>query len=151
MANRPAAPRQKSEDLLSLEDNDGSVYHTGKPPPISDERMLHDYDAEVEGIPQPRISTSHDEFVGSGHPASGLPGGPGHATSSGLQAPMGDISKNYSQTSGLGNYQRYSDMDNDNDGYSDAGGYYAAGGGIDEDNVPGLPARQRQRQAQESE
>jgi phospholipid-transporting ATPase len=54
---------------------------------------------------------------------------------------LGDARNNLSQTSGLNNYQRYSDADHDR--YSDtasiAGGYYAAGGNIEEDNLPGLP------------
>jgi phospholipid-transporting ATPase len=54
---------------------------------------------------------------------------------------LGDHHNNLSQTSGLNNYQRYSDADNDR--YSDtasiAGGYYASGGNMDEDNLPGLP------------
>ena len=55
-----------------------------------------------------------------------------------LPVMLGDAGREYSQTSVLNNYQPYSDIDNDR--FSDAGaGYYAAGGGIDEDSVPGLP------------
>ena len=144
MANRPGYPSQN--DLLNLDDdNDGPVYNSGQRPPITDERMLHDYEMETAGTSPPRISVSHDDFVGSSsqpHPSNtGFSGGPGYAATSnsagggGVGAPL-DAERNYSQGGGLGNYQRYSDMDND----SDAGaGYYAAGGGIDEDNVPGLP------------
>ncbi|KAK5174615.1 aminophospholipid translocase [Saxophila tyrrhenica] len=145
MANRPGYTNQ--DDLLHLsDDNDGPVYNSGQPPPVSDERMLHDYDMEAAGAG--RISTSHDDFVGSAqpHPATaGLPGGPGvSVTTPGGSAatfrpPFAHADTNFSQTSGLGNYQRYSDMDNDTYSDAGAGGYYAAGGGIDEDNVPGLP------------
>ena len=143
MASRP----HNGDDLLNLDDNERPIYHDGQPPPVSDERMLHDYD--IEASRQPRISTSHDDFVGSSqsHPATaGLPGGPGLQTSGVvLQPPMlGDAGRSYSQGNGLGNYQRYSDLEGDHDAYSDAGGYYAAGGGIDEDNVPGLPLNRGQ-------
>ena len=118
--------------------------------------MLHDYDIETSGAPQSRISTSHDDFVGSSQLNTGLPGGPGYSTSTSaggaLQPPtLGEAGRSYSQSSGLGNYQRYSDIehDHDNDGYSDAGGggggYYAAGGGIDEDSVPGLPLHRKSK------
>ncbi|KAK3718506.1 aminophospholipid translocase [Vermiconidia calcicola] len=145
-ANGPGYPNQN--DLLNLgDDDDRSAYSSGQPPPVSDERMLHDYDYETTGAG--RISTSHDDFVGSAqpHPATrGLPGGPGvEVTTPGggaaVMPPFSDPGRNYSQTSGLNNYQRYSDMDNDT--YSEAGAYYAAGGNIDEDNVPGLPLNQR--------
>ena len=150
MANRPGYGRQQSQDdLLNLaDDNDNPIYNSGQAPPMSDERMLHDYDIETA---QPRISTSHDDFVGSSSqpPLStgGIPGGPGYVVPK-INTPGGrpgaplDGQRNYSQTSGLGNYQRYSDMDNE----SDAGvGYYAAGGGIDEDNVPGLPIHSKSK------
>ncbi|KAK3058945.1 aminophospholipid translocase [Extremus antarcticus] len=143
MANRPGY--QTHDDLLNLEDdNEGPYYSSGQRATVTNEQMLHDYDTEAAG--RGRISTSHDDFVGSSQPTAGLPGGPGvSVTTPGggaaafLAPPFGDPGRNYSQTSGLGNYQRYSDMDNDT--YSEAGGagYYAAGGGIDEDNVPGLP------------
>ncbi|KAK4502195.1 hypothetical protein PRZ48_005620 [Zasmidium cellare] len=138
MASRPNHPHHQgpsNDDLLGLDDDEGPIYNSGNPPPVSDERILHDYDTHG------RISTSHDDFVGSqALPTTSLPGGPGYTH--GLQNPpaLGDPGRNLSQTSGLGNYQRYSDYDNDR--YSDtasfAGGY-AAGGGIDEDNVPGIP------------
>ena len=137
MANRPG---HQQGDLLNLgdDDNEQPYYHSGERSHVSDDRMLHDYDVETAG--QPRISTSHDAFVGSAQPyppTAGLPGGPSYANApGGPPPPIMDPGRNYSQTSGLGNYQRYSDMDND----SEAGvGYYAAGGGVDEDNVPGLP------------
>ena len=145
MADRSG--HQQQGDLLELSDNEEPFYSSGQRPPISDERMLHDYDMETAG--QPRISTSHDEFVGSAQPyppTTGLPGGPGYVVPSNSAAPappgqLFDGGKNYSQTSGLGNYQRYSDMDNDSE--AGAGGYYAAGGGIDEDSVPGLPLNKK--------
>lgn len=111
---------------------------------MSDDRILHDYDIDSSDTPVPaRISVSHDDFVGAQISHSQLPGGPGY--SSGLQRPpvLGDGGRNYSQTSGLNNYQRYSDIDNDrfSDTASIPGGYYAAGGGIDEDNIANQPIR----------
>lgn len=141
MAGRPGYNQQPShDDLLHLDDDDdeGPIYHDGQPPPVSDEQMLRAHD--ISDHDRPRISTSRDDFVGSSAPSAGLPRGPGQG---GLVPPtaLGQSQRNYSQTSGLDNYQRYSDIDHD--GYSDsasmAGGYYAAGGGIDEDSVPGLP------------
>ena len=148
MANRPGYGRQESQDdLLNLSDNDGPIYNSGQPPPVSDERMLHDYDMEVGDLQeQPRISVSHDNFVGSSqpHPAtSNLPGGPGQVPGGPPRPPFASSGRNYSQTSGLGNYQRYSDLDNESDAGGGGAGYYAAGGGIDEDNVPGLPLNNR--------
>ncbi|KAF2763858.1 putative phospholipid-transporting ATPase [Teratosphaeria nubilosa] len=116
-----------------------------KPPPVSDQDMLRTYN--ISDSERPRISTTHDDFVGSSS-TTGLPGGPGHAPSAtdrgGLGVP-GFAGRSYSQTTRLNNYQRYSDIDNDV--YSDtASQYYAAGGGIDEDNVPGLPLNRGQSQ-----
>ncbi|KAK3671974.1 aminophospholipid translocase [Recurvomyces mirabilis] len=145
MAGRP----NTHDDLLHLsddDDNEGPTYHSGQAPPMSDQEMLHTYN--ISNSSAPRISTSHDDFVGAPS-TSGLPGGPGHASTasgSNLQPPMlGQTGRNYSQTSDLENYQRYSDLDND--GYSDSAsmaGGYAAGGGIDEENVPGLPLNRSQ-------
>nr|POE66192.1 putative phospholipid-transporting atpase [Quercus suber] len=140
MAGRPGYTHDSNnDDLLGLhEDQNEPIYNTGQRPPVSDARMLHDFDIETSDS---RMSISHDHFVGSQHgthSTSALPGGP-EAPS--LRPPgLGETGRNYSQTSGLNNYQRYSDIDNDrySDSASMAGGY-AAGGGIDEDNLPGLP------------
>ncbi|KAK0903705.1 aminophospholipid translocase [Friedmanniomyces endolithicus] len=150
MAGRPdynpqhtSGPRGH-DDLLHLdEDEEGPIYNPGQPPPVSDQEMLHTYNISDSDA---RVSTSHDDWVGSQSTAA-LPGGPGDASSGlkggNLRPPtLGDAGRSYSQTSALNNYQRYSDADNDqnSDSASMAGGsYYAAGGGIDEDSVPGLP------------
>lgn len=154
MAGR-APPPVARHDLVDLEDdeneneNDRSTYsyHSGSRPPVSDDRILHDYDIDSSDTPvPPRISVSHDDFVGASQ-SSHLPGGPGYSSASPLQRPpvLGDAGRGLSQTSvsGLNNYQRYSDIDNDrfSDTASIPGGYYAAGGGIDEDNIPGQPIR----------
>lgn len=116
MAGRPGynnrSQGHQDDDLLGLDDEEGPYYSSGSRPPVSDDRILHDYDTHG------RISTSHDDFVGSSsqhglHPTTSLPGGPGYAPASGLQAPptLGEQGRQMSQTSGLNNYQRYSDLD----------------------------------------
>ena len=143
MAGRAGYPHQPSNhDLLELDDDGEPVYNSGQPPPVSDDRILHDYDASHASYTHGRMSVSHDDFVGSqAHSTAGLPGGPGRPQQH-LQppGPMTDTGRNYSQTSDLNNFQRYSDMDQDqfSDSASMAGGYYAAGGALDEDSVPGL-------------
>lgn len=146
MSGRPERPyRHGHDDLLGLDDNDDATYNTGQPPPVGDQDLLREYNISNSSTAPPRVSTSHDNFVGASS-TSGLPGGPGHASSGSgsgpaLQPPMlGSGGRKFSQTSDLNNYQRYSDIDdNGSDTQSVGGGYYAAGGGIDEDNVPGLP------------
>lgn len=146
MSGRPPHGQHSGQDdLLDLDDNEGPIYNSGQPPPVSDHELLHDYDMSAA---HPRISTSHDDFVGASSTA-GLPGGPGHATqhsASGLQPPMlGQGGRKFSQTSDLDNYQRYSDIDDNHSDAGSMGGYYATGGGIDEDNVPGLSNKSKHR------
>ncbi|EME45773.1 hypothetical protein DOTSEDRAFT_71455 [Dothistroma septosporum NZE10] len=142
MAGRPQYSLNhpnRDDDLLGLDDDEGPIYNSGHPPPVSDDRILHDYDI-AHSSSAGRISTSHDDFVGSQAQTASLPGGPGYSnTQHELQRPpaLGHTGRNLSQTSGLNNYQRYSDLDDD--GYSTQGGYYAAGGGIDEDSMPEMP------------
>ncbi|GAB7360255.1 hypothetical protein MBLNU230_g8015t1 [Neophaeotheca triangularis] len=147
MAGRPGGyGRQPADDddLLGLDDGTNAAYNNGRPPPLTDDEMLHAYNAQQGPA---RISTSHDDFVGGASSTSGLPGGPGQPGATSLQPPgLGAAGRGYSQTSQLGNYQRYSDMEQEiersdtrSDTQSEMGGYYAAGGGIDEDNVPSMP------------
>ncbi|KAJ0417413.1 hypothetical protein BJY00DRAFT_289532 [Aspergillus carlsbadensis] len=126
----PAAGRD--DDLLQLEDS-GPIYNTGQPPPVNDERLLRQYDIDDSDQPQPRPSVSYDNFVGGRvQPQYGA-----HATSSAAPpAEAGaymtdpysghDVSRTYSQTSGLSNYQRYSIDEYDDDrathGYYDMTG-----------------------------
>lgn len=111
--------------LLDLEEN-GPVYHDGRPPPVNDDNLLHQYNIDSSDTNQPRPSTSYDEFVGSQHSAAGLPGGPGMATTGVPQRPyLAADNRTYSQTSGLNNYQRYSDVDDfPDDNRSMQGGFY---------------------------
>ena len=153
MAGRQPPPhlsRQQSDnDLMRLEESNGPAYNDGQPPPVSDEDMLRRYNIDDSDTPLPYTSNAHHDYAAT-RDTAGLPGAPGAST--GLHAPgMGD--RSYSQTSGLNNYQPYSDIDND--AYSDSasmadGGrnYYSAGGGIDEDSVPGLPINTRRSKHQ---
>ncbi|KAI4112384.1 MAG: hypothetical protein LQ345_006461 [Seirophora villosa] len=116
MADRPPAAHPHvshgdSEILLDLEES-GPVYNDGRPPPVNDENLLRQYNINNSDTNQPRPSTSYDEFVGSQQSTAGLPGGPGTIHGGAPSRPYltGDT-RTYSQTSGLNNYQRYSDLD----------------------------------------
>ncbi|QIX01316.1 hypothetical protein AMS68_006833 [Peltaster fructicola] len=120
------------DDLLGLDEDEGPYYASGQRTHLNDDDLIHDYDLQAA---HPRISTTHDDFVGS-RSTAGLPGGPGYVhnndSTATLPPPIGlAATRTYSQTSGLNNYQRYSDIDN----VSDAGGYYASGGGGDIDEA----------------
>ncbi|KAL3480730.1 hypothetical protein BJX99DRAFT_220170 [Aspergillus californicus] len=123
----PAAGRD--DDLLQLEES-ASVYNTGRPPPVNDDHLLRQFDIDDSDETQTRPSVSYDSFVGGqAHPQSGA-----HATGSAppqagvyMNDPYGhDVSRTYSQSSGLSNYQRYSIDEYDDDrathGYYDMTG-----------------------------
>ncbi|KAL8962870.1 MAG: hypothetical protein Q9193_000794 [Seirophora villosa] len=130
MADRPPAAHPQvshgnSEILLDLEES-GPVYNDGRPPPVNDEDLLRQYNINNSDTNQPRPSTSYDEFVGSQQSTAGLPGGPGtiHGGTPSRPYLTGDT-RTYSQTSGLNNYQRYSDLDDfPEDDRSMQGGFY---------------------------
>ena len=127
MAGRPQGGTQPDHgNLLDLDDS-GPVYHTGNPPPVHDENLLHQYNIDSSDANPSRPSVSYDEFVGAQRSAAGMPGGPGAPASEPPHAPyLATDNRTYSQTSGLNNYQRYSDMD-DMDDDSMRGGYYHTG------------------------
>jgi phospholipid-transporting ATPase len=116
---RPPGESQVSHgqhDLLDLEDS-GPVYNSGQRAPVNDDSLLRQFDIDDSDQPQPRPSTSYDEFVG-GRPKD-MSRAPHGASDLGSQQPgavprppylqAGD--RNYSQSSNLGHYQRYSDVD----------------------------------------
>ncbi|KAL9005389.1 MAG: hypothetical protein Q9188_001831 [Gyalolechia gomerana] len=149
MADRPPAGHQPishndSGLLLDLEET-GPVYHDGRPPPVNDDNLLHQYNIDSSDANQPRPSTSYDEFVGSQHSAAGLPGGPGMVASSLPQRPyLAADNRTYSQTSGLNNYQRYSDVDDfPEDNRSMQGDFYDTADGGSTPVVGGGRARNR--------
>ena len=149
MADRPQGghqrvPRNGGGILLDLEEA-GPAYSDGRPPPVNDENLLRQYNINDSETNQPRPSTSYDEFVGSQHAAAGLPGGPGTVPGGVPQRPyIAADNRTYSQTSGLNNYQRYSDMDDfPDDDRSMQGGYYDMPGGGSTPVVGGGRARNR--------
>ena len=140
MAGRPPATQQTSRShddslLLDLEDSN-PVYNDGRPPPVSDEELLRQDYIDSPETPQPRPSTSYDDFVGSQSTTSNLPGGPGAPHSGPPIPPYLDAGTDraFSQSSGLNNYQRYSDVDDFPD---DDRSYYQSGGVGDGSITPG--------------
>lgn len=137
MAGRPQGrqPGPADHDLL-LDLDDQPMYNSGQRPPVSDDDFLRN--PNISTSDAPRASTTYDDFVG-GRSTAGLPGGPG-APPAGLSVrPIYDgaeVGRSYSQTSELGNYQRYSDMDDLPDD-EPMQGYYGSGA-VDDDALPGL-------------
>ena len=149
MADRPPAgqkPRSHNDDglLLDLEEA-GPVYRDGHPPPVNDEDLLRQYNINSSETSQPRPSTSYDDFVGSQQSKTDLPGGPGTASSGAPHRPyLAGDDRTYSQTSGLNNYQRYSDLDDfPEDDRSMQGGFYDVADGGSTPVVGGGRARNR--------
>lgn len=137
MAGRPGAQGHDDNLLVDLDDSQ-PTYYTGQPPPTNDENLLHQYDIDDSDEPQGRPSVSYDDFVGGSGPA-GAPhdGRAVHGAGPGPTQPYisTEPQRLYSQTAGLDNYQRYSDMDNQTDDGS-MQGYYARGG-LDDTASPG--------------
>ena len=129
--SRAAAGQSNGGPLLDLEDSN-PIYDDGRPPPINDEELLHQYDINDSDRTLPRPSTSYDDFVGAQQSAHGLPGGPG-APQAGRPPYLGvDNPRTYSQTSDLNNYQRYSDVDDlPDDDRSMQGAYYHTAGAVE--------------------
>ncbi len=78
-------------------------------------------------LPQDRPSTSYDEFVGAQPTPSGTPGGSNSQHDAQHRPPYlgADAIRTEFQTSGLNNYQRYTDFDDfPDDDRSIQGGYY---------------------------
>ncbi|KGQ00846.1 hypothetical protein PAAG_12473 [Paracoccidioides lutzii Pb01] len=126
-------PSPGSDDDFVHIERTPSVYNSGQRPPVTDDHLLEQYNIDDSDEPQPRTSVSYDAFVGGGHPAQAA--GAHHAAGgvqACLQAPPGashfygegGANRNYSQTSDLHNYQRYSDDLNDFDDVRSAQGYY---------------------------
>ena len=124
--------------LLDLGGGSNPLYNDGNPPPVDDESLQRHYDAQQAATAQPRPSISYDEFVGAAGSNTGLPGGPGPATIPQPHAPyLSADTRTYSQTSGLNNYQRYSDIDDfPDDDRSMQGGYYRAGNTAENGGTP---------------
>lgn len=139
-------PAARGNLLLDLEDS-GSVNNDRRPSPLNDHFSRQPNTTSTD-TPQNRPSVSYDDFVG-GQPSTAasaeLPGGPGPLrTGPPLPPYLGaQTVRSQSQTSGLNDYQRYSDLDDHpDDDRSVHGGYYDAGG-IEDGNIP--PARSGSR------
>ncbi|KAK5102755.1 aminophospholipid translocase [Lithohypha guttulata] len=126
MAARPdnADSRAAGNDLLGLDDS-RPAYNSGQGPPVHDNELLSHFDIDDSDQPQPRPSTSYDDFVG-GRP-SGQPAPP--------RLPYSDNNRAYSQTSDLNNLNRYAD-DASNEDYASTYKYYD-GGRSSDDQIPG--------------
>jgi len=133
MAGRPPAGGYSGarNDLLLDLDNEQPVYLSGQRSDLNDDDLLRSYNQDHDAAP-PRPSVSYDDFVGAGrttHPsAKPTPPGPSSGAAGARGAPYPTpLDRQYSQTSELGNFQRYADDFDDfpEDGQS----YYHHGGG----------------------
>jgi len=121
------------DDLLLDLDDERPIYNSGQRAPANDDDLLRAYNANHDET-NPRPSISYDDFVGGSSGGgqssiSRLPGGPGTVSTPQTGPYMGNVGHgNYSQTSGLNNYQRYAD---DLDDFADDNNsYYHQGGAI---------------------
>ncbi|KAK3333596.1 hypothetical protein B0T19DRAFT_130374 [Cercophora scortea] len=128
----PGGPPASRNDLLLDLDNEQPIYNVGQRSTLTDEDLLHSY-AYDDDSAQPRPSVSYDDFVGSGSGAASHPSArpPPVAPAGPTSRPTGPylpqpVDRQYSQTSDLGNYQRYAD---DFEEYPDDGGSYYQHGG----------------------
>ncbi|KAI9845262.1 MAG: hypothetical protein M1837_005018 [Sclerophora amabilis] len=135
MAGRPPGGSSGSPNndaiLLDLGESH-SVYSSGRPPPVNDENLLRDYNIDDTEDPPPRPSVSYDDFVGGSATArttAGYPGGPEGSELQPPHQPYSDSSEaqTYSQSPGMNNYQRYSDVDDFGDDEPSTPGYYHTG------------------------
>ena len=135
MAGRPQGqpPASSNNDLL-LDLDDQPMYNSGQRPPVSDD-LLFDHHEAPSAASRPGAATSYDNFVGAST-TTHTPGAPAPPNGLGIIPPP-LRERSFSQTSELGNYQRYTDLDDLDDNPSLHGGYYASGG-VDDDNLPGL-------------
>ena len=122
---RPGGPAGNRDDLLLDLDSDQPIYNDGQRSALNDDDLMRSYTLDHD--PQSRPSVSYDDFVGaSGPAAAGRPSGGAGLTPGGQGATGPYTHRQYSQTSDLGNYQRYAD---DFDDYpTDGDSYYQHGG-----------------------
>lgn len=132
MAGRPpggshGGSSSNRDDLLLDLDNDQPIYNDGQRSTLNDDDLMRFHTLQ-EQEPQGRPSVSYDDFVGGGNTSqtsaprnTGGLGAPGPNTGN---SPYSN--RQFSQTSDLGNYQRYAD---DFDDYpADGESYYQQGG-----------------------
>ncbi|KAI1625085.1 phospholipid-translocating ATPase [Exophiala viscosa] len=139
MAGRPNAPEASRNNNPFNSESSQPYYSTGERPPVDDSQLLQAFNIDDTDEPQPRPSTSYDDFVGGGRPTT-VPGNAQPVAASSQRpftAPyMNDGARNYSQTSDLNNYAKYGDGEEDvedDTGYK----YYDGGGHASDENIPG--------------
>ena len=121
----------RGENLLDLDDSPSS-YNTGNPPPVTDERMLQEYNISDSDRLRSRPSESYDDFVGG---ARAAPSAPNHGSE--MPPYLHVDNRTYSQSSDLNNFQRYSDMDDlPDDDRSMQGSYYQQAGAVEGGPTP---------------
>lgn len=141
MAGRPNAPDASHNPYSNHsnpfdQDDTQPVYSSGQRPPVDDTQLLNTFNIDDSDQPQPRPSTSYDDFVGGGRPLPAQHHPTAGASSRPFTAPyMDNGTRNYSQTSDLNNYAKYGDNDDIVD--DDAGYQYYDGGGTSDDHIPG--------------
>ncbi|KAF4976204.1 hypothetical protein FZEAL_7096 [Fusarium zealandicum] len=132
-----AGSSNNHDNLLLDLDHDQPVYGGGQRSALNDDDLMRFHEQNQD--PQGRTSVSYDDFVGGPRDANqqhaSRPDGgldvPGPAPGS---SPY--LTRQYSQTSELGNYQRYAD---DFDDYPvDGESYYQHGGHRPDESTPGL-------------
>ncbi|KAF2477403.1 phospholipid-translocating P-type ATPase [Lindgomyces ingoldianus] len=123
MAGRPPGRQpSNSDNLIDFDDSQPAYYSGSRPPPGTG--------PSDSSQPQGRPSISYDDFVGGSRSTAGLPGGPGASPAGETPYSTGG-GRVYSQTSVLGNYQRYSDAEIPADDDHSMQGFYAGGDGYD--------------------
>lgn len=127
------------DDLLLDLDNDQPIYNGGQRSNLNDDDLMR-FHEQNQDPPPGRTSVSYDDFVGArdaNHASTAQPaGGLGVPPRSGPGSnPY--LTRQYSQTSELGNYQRYAD---DFDDYPVEGDsyYHQDGGARVDETTPGL-------------
>ncbi|KAK5990164.1 Phospholipid-transporting ATPase DRS2 [Cladobotryum mycophilum] len=124
---RPGGPSENRDDLLLDLDNEQPIYNVGQRSTLNDEDLARAYANDHD--PQSRPSVSYDDFVGAGEASYSTPAQRAGGTA---PQPRGQPdpyhSRQYSQTSELGNYQRYADSFDDYP--HDDESYYQHGGGL---------------------
>ncbi|KAK7430019.1 aminophospholipid translocase [Neonectria magnoliae] len=126
-------PTSHRDNLLLDLDNDQPVYNDGQRSTLNDDDLMRFHNQDQDQDPQGRPSVSYDDFVGGGGanpnssnlPASRSQGGLAPGAPDSANNPY--LTRQYSQTSDLHNYQRYADDFDDDPTEGDS--YYQHGGG----------------------
>lgn len=118
----------------------GNSYNTGQPPPVDDQHLTQRYNIYDSDEPNPRQSTSYDDFVGSQSQSQSHAQSSSQGQGSAYNPPRPFASdyndRNYSQTSDLHNFSQYHDTDDYADEESQYQKYYDGTGRADDD-IPG--------------